>query len=320
MRIFVGGSFGSATRDHDLCKKFIYALGREIVKRGHVLLNGCRSPLDATIAGAAEDWLIENELDPAAHILSYCLKDQKPVHEYGKIRYSALSDWEMTHAELRLPEQIERSHIAIFVAGSEGTFGARNWAYWARKPILGIPRFGGSGETIYYQELRRREEISSLAREEYEVLNELVASMSQYAKDVVDLAERLVTPRTVFPIMSFKREFRDVSASYREVCEELGFDAERTDESDSTDRILPRIENGIRQSAFVIADLTEPSPNVFYEIGFAKGMGKEVIATAKKGTQLPFDVSDVPIVWWELQEELKAGLRKRIAAIVKART
>lgn len=49
-------------------------------------------------------------------------------------------------------------------------------------------------------------------------------------------------------------------------------------------------------------------------------MGKEVIATAKKGTQLPFDVSDVPIVWWELQEELKAGLRKRIAAIVKART
>jgi hypothetical protein len=185
---------------------------------------------------------------------------------------------------------------------------------------LGIPRFGGSGETIYYQELRRREEISSLAREEYEVLNELVASMSQYAKDVVDLAERLVTPRTVFPIMSFKREFRDVSASYREVCEELGFDAERTDESDSTDRILPRIENGIRQSAFVIADLTEPSPNVFYEIGFAKGMGKEVIATAKKGTQLPFDVSDVPIVWWELQEELKAGLRKRIAAIVKART
>lgn len=241
MRIFVGGSFGSATRDHDLCEKFIYALGREIVKRGHVLLNGCRSPLDATIAGAAEDWLIENELDPAAHILSYCLKDQKPVHEYGKIRYSALSDWEMTHAELRLPEQIERSHIAIFVAGSEGTFGARNWAYWARKPILGIPRFGGSGETIYYQELRRREEISSLAREEYEVLNELVASMSQYAKDVVDLAERLVTPRTVFPIMSFKREFRDVSASYREVCEELGFDAERTDESDSTDRILPRI-------------------------------------------------------------------------------
>ncbi len=320
MRIFVGGSFRSATRDLDLCQEFVRALGREIVKQGHVLLNGCRSPLDAAIAQAAEDWLSENEKDPADHILSYCLKDEKPVHQYGRVRYSALTDWEMTHAELRLPEQVELAHVAIFIGGSEGTFGARNWAYWARKPILGIPRFGGSGETIYQQELRRRQESSILAGEEYELLNELAARMSQYAKDVVDLAERLVTPRTVFPIMSFKREFRDISASYKEVCEEFGFDAERTDESDSSERIVPRIENGIRQAAFVIADVTEYSPNVFYEVGFARGMGKEVVATAKRGTQLPFDFSDVPVIWWDIQEELKDGLRKRIAGIVKART
>jgi hypothetical protein len=320
MRIFVSGSFRSVTRDHDLCQEFIETLGREIVRQGHVLLNGCRSALDATIAKAAEEWLVENNRNPAEHILSYCLRDQKPVHQYGRVRYSALSDWDMTHAELKVPEQVELAHVAIFVGGSEGTFGARNWVYWARKPIVGIPRFGGSGETIYEQELRRRQAKSSLAREEYELLNELVARMPQYAKDVVDLAELLVTPRNVFPIMSFKREFRDISASYREVCKEFGFNAERTDESDSSERIIPRIENGIRHAAFVIADLTEYSPNVFYEVGFAQGLGKEVIATARKGTQLPFDFSDVPIVWWELQEDLKEGLRKRIAALVKART
>jgi hypothetical protein len=319
MRIFVGGSFQSATRDLDLCQEFVQALGREIVRQGHVLLNGCRSPLDAAIAQAAEDWLVENEKDPGEHILSYCLKDQKPIHVLGTVRYSALSDWEMTHAELRLPEQIDRAHVAIFVGGSEGTFGARNWAHWARKPILGIPRFGGSGETIYEQELDRRQEIASSVRE-YELLNELAARMSQYAKDVVDLAERVVIPRSVFPILSFKQEFRDVSASYRDVCREFDFSAERTDESDSSERIVPRIEDGIRQAAFVIADITEYSPNVFYEVGFARGMGKEVIATAKRGTQLPFDFSDVPVIWWDIQEELKEGLRKRIAAIVKART
>jgi hypothetical protein len=320
MRIFVGGSFRSATRDHDLLPEFVQALGREIVKQGHVLLNGCRSELDASIARAAEEWLVENKLNPAEHILSYCLREEKPVHQHGRVRYSALSDWQMTHAELRLPEQVELAHVAIFVGGSEGTFGARNWAYWARKPVLGIPRFGGSGETIYMQELRRRRERSADAREEYELLNELAARMPQYATDVVDLAERLVTPRSVFSILSFKHEFREISSSFREVCSEFGFAAERTDESDSLERILPRIENGIRHAAFVIADITEFSPNVCYEVGFAKGLGKEVITTARKGTQLPFDFLDVPVIFWELPEELKEGLRKRVGAIIKART
>jgi hypothetical protein len=320
MRIFVGGSFGSATRDHELCQTFVRALGRQIVKCGHKLLNGCRSPLDSTIAEGAKEWLTDNDKDPKEFILGYYLKDQTPVHQYGTVRRSKLTDWEMTHSELKIPEQIELSHITIFVGGSDGTFGARNWAYWARKPILGIPRFGGAGETIYDQELERRAELSDLAREEYEVLNELEADMSLYAKDVVELAEKLITPRTVFPVLAFKPELRDISATYSEVCSEFGFKSERTDDSDSSERILPRIENGIRQAAFVIADISEPSRNVFYEVGYAKGMGKEVIATAKEGTDLPFDFSDIPILWWNIQEDLKQGLRRRIAAIIKARS
>jgi len=319
MNIFVSGSFRSATRDHELCQKFVESLGREIVRQDHVLLHGCRSPLDVAIAKAAEGWLVDNHGDPAAHIWGYCLSGQEPVNVSGRVLRSALPDWEMTHAELKLPEQVEKAHVAIFVGGSEGTFGARNWAYWARKTILGIPRFGGSGETIYQQELGRRKGTLGTAIEEYELLNELVPLMPQYAKAVVDLAARLVHPHTVFQILSFKHEFLDTSATFKEVCAEFRFISERTDESNSSERILPRIEDGIRQSAFVIADVTEYSPNVFYEVGLAKGLGKEVIVTARKGTQLPFDVSDVPVIWWDIQEELKEALRQRIAAIVKAR-
>lgn len=320
MNIFVGGSFRSATKRPDLCQEFIRTLGREIVRQNHVLLNGCRNDLDAIIAQAAEEWLVENHKDPEKQIVSYCLADQDPVHSHGMVLSSELSDWDMTHPELTLPEQIEKAHVAIFVGGSDGTFGARNWVYWARKPILGIPRFGGSAETIFKQELKRRKAKSSLAREEYERLNKIAAKMPEYAKDVVDLAERLVTPRNVFPILSFKTEFRDISATYGEVCDEFGFHAERTDESDSSSRILPRIEDGIRHAAFVIADVTELSPNVYYEIGLATGLGKEVITTARRGTKLPFDFSDVPIIWWDIQEDLKAGVRKRIAAVVKRQT
>ncbi len=319
MNIFVGGSFKSATRSPEQCQKFVEALGREIAKQDHVLLNGCRSELDAAIAAAAEEWLLENDKDPEERILSYCLKGQNPVHGHGTVRESHLADWEMTHPELMLPEQIELADVAIFVGGSEGTFGARNWVYWARRPVLGIPRFGGSGETIYAQELRRRKEKSVLARTEYEQLNNVGAPMPKYAKGVVELAERLVTPRSVFPILSFKNEFRDISATYKEVCQEFDLNAERTDESDSTERILPRIEDGIRHAAFVIADVTELSPNVYYEIGLAKGLGKPVIITARRGTELPFDLTDFPTIWWDIQEDLKQAVRKRIAAIVKGK-
>jgi nucleoside 2-deoxyribosyltransferase len=114
----------------------------------------------------------------------------------------------------------------------------------------------------------------------------------------------------VFTIMSFKREFRDVFDSFRQVCRTFGFEAERTDESVSRERIIPRIESGIRHSAFVIADVSELSPNVFYEVGFARALGKDVILTARKGTTLPFDVGDVPTIFWEIQSDLKEGLQK----------
>jgi hypothetical protein len=140
--------------------------------------------------------------------------------------------------------------------------------------------------------------------------------MPDFAQEVVRFVERFVTPRDVFVIMSFKREVRDVFASCKEVCREFKFEAQRTDESTSLERIVPRIEGGIRKSAFVIADVTELSPNVFYEVGYAKGLGKDVIVTARKGTELPFDIGDIPTIFWEIQEDLKDGLRKCLAGLV----
>ena len=54
MRIFVGGSLRIVPRELALCHEFAAALGCEIVKQGHVLLNGCRSLLDKEVAGSAQ--------------------------------------------------------------------------------------------------------------------------------------------------------------------------------------------------------------------------------------------------------------------------
>ena len=80
-------------------------------------------------------------------------------------------------------------------------------------------------------------------------------------------------------------------------CKLHSFQARRVDEAPDNRRIIPEIVRGVRHCAFVVADVTEAKPNVYWELGLASGMDKDVIVTAKKGTLLPFDINDVPVIF-----------------------
>ena len=139
------------------------------------------------------------------------------------------------------------------------------------------------------------------------MLNQISCDATCYAHEVVAVVERLVRPRTVFVVMSFKSIYDPLFEAVQSACKERGFEANRTKESLSSERITHLIENGIRQSAFVIADLTELSPNVFYELGYARAFGKDIVLTARRRTKLPFDVFDLQTVFWEQPDDLKCG-------------
>jgi hypothetical protein len=316
MKIVVVGSLRNVTRRPDMCERFVSRLGELIVERDHTLLTGCRGSLDKAIAESAHNRLEALRKDDRVQLVSYRLRDAEPVFRHGSIRISGLTDWELTHPELAVPEQIASAHVAIFIAGSQGTFIAANWARIAGIPVLGIVQFGGAGETLFLSEYKKFQEkyARSITREEFEVLNQDTVDTDLLAQDVISLAERIVTPHIVFTVMPFTSDFRDVFASYEDVCSEFGFKAVRSDEVETNERIVQRIIDGIRSSAFVIADVSEIKPNVFYELGFAQGFGKQVVVTARKGTRLPFDISDVPVILWDGQENLKEQLRKRIRA------
>ena len=318
MKILVVGSLADVPFHSDICEKFVAKLGELIVERNHTLLTGCRGSLDKTIAESAHRRLETLGKDSRAQLVSYRQRDTEPVHRLGTVHLSSRKDWELTHPELNAPEQFAAADAAIFVAGGEGTFIAANWARISGIPVLGVAQFGGASEALYELEYKHFEEkyARSIRREEFEVLNQDTLELDRLSLEVVSLAERIVMPHTVFTIMPFTSQFRDVSGSYRDVCKEFRFDAVRTDESEDYERIVPRIIEGIRRSAFVIADVSEVSPNVFYEIGFAQGLGKPVVLTARKETKLPFDISDVPVIFWDGQENLKEQLRKRIGAVV----
>jgi nucleoside 2-deoxyribosyltransferase len=320
MKIYVGGSLRDVTVDEELCQQFIEKLGAKIAEHGHILLTGCRGSLDKAIAESANQWLEQNGQDLKEirkRIISYKLKADEPIHNFGRVQVSKRADWSLTTPDLSLPEQIAEADVAIFVAGSEGTFFAANWARISGKPILGVARFGGAGSVLFEGE---REEFSKkyshlVSKEDFDMLNQYTDDVDQLAEDVISLCENLMTSNSVFLVMSFKKEYIDLYDAYDAVCKNFGFKAVRTDQVTSLERITPRILDGIRHSAFVIADVTEKSLNVFYEIGFAEGLGRPVIVTAKEGTELPFDIKDTPIVFYSTLNELKQKLQPIIAEV-----
>ena len=274
--------------------------------------------MDKAIAEAAHAALLEAGLDPRKYLISYRLKSEARPHQLGRVQISRLKDWELTHADLHPPEQIAEADVAVFVAGRKGTLLAANWARIAEKPVLGVAQFGGAGQKLFERERDRFKSryAQYVDAEDFDILSEDTGDCAQLAEDVINLCERVITPNMVFTIMPFTDEFREVYATYSDACDEFGLHAERTDESESSERIIPRILHGIRQSAFVIADVSTMSRNVFYEIGFAEGFGRPVIVTARKDTALPFDLVDMPVIFWSSQEELSEKLRRRMGEVV----
>lgn len=110
-------------------------------------------------------------------------------------------------------------------------------------------------------------------------------------------------------------ELDDVLDAIKEGAKRCGVLAERVDEPQSNERITDRILESIRKAEFVIVDLTFSRPNVFYEAGYAHGIGKIPIYIAKDGTKLEFDLKDYPIIFFSNLKNLKDSLEKRLRGL-----
>ncbi len=109
--------------------------------------------------------------------------------------------------------------------------------------------------------------------------------------------------------------FDDVLDAIKETCERCGLTAERVDEVQANERITDRILESIQKAEYVIVDLTESRPNVFYEAGYAQGIGKLPIYIARQGTQLEFDLKDYPVIFFDSYRELKSALEARLRGL-----
>ena len=116
--------------------------------------------------------------------------------------------------------------------------------------------------------------------------------------------------------MSFKDTER-LRESIREGIQSAGYIAIFIDEVQHNELITPELLKHIKDSKFVVVDLTHQNNGAYFEEGYAMGLGKPVIQLCKRGVELHFDIAQKNTVMWATEDDIPELLRKRIVATIE---
>ncbi|MEQ6377442.1 hypothetical protein RZN22_13415 [Bacillaceae bacterium S4-13-58] len=124
--------------------------------------------------------------------------------------------------------------------------------------------------------------------------------------------------RQGFIAMSFDQSMNSASETIKEVIKKTGYEPMRIDNKQHNNRIDSEIIAEIRRSRFVVADVTQHRNGVYYEAGFAQGLGIPVIWTCSKEDfdKLHFDTRQINHIIWDNEEMLYNELFNRIRATI----
>jgi hypothetical protein len=125
----------------------------------------------------------------------------------------------------------------------------------------------------------------------------------------------------VFVGMPFREDMDEVFSTVRDACSELGLRAVRVDDCVAGSGFIIRdITELIERAEFLVFDLTHERPNVYYELGYAHGVGNEaaeILLIAREGTPVHFDSSPLRVRFYRDMDHLRTSavqsLRQMIA-------
>ena len=129
--------------------------------------------------------------------------------------------------------------------------------------------------------------------------------------------------RQAFVAMWLNKSMDDVyDNGFRPAIEDAGYKAVRIDRQPNVDKIDDAIMAAIRQSRFVLADFTHGDAgvrgSVYFEVGFARGLGIEVVSTCREDQidNLHFDTRQYYHIAWKpgALDQLRREIVDRIQA------
>ncbi len=128
-------------------------------------------------------------------------------------------------------------------------------------------------------------------------------------------------PDLVFVIMSFSgRTMLDIYSAIKDECAKIELKATRVDENVGAGLILGEIITLIERAEFIICDLTHERPNVYYELGYAHGIGNQplnIFMVAREGTGLEFDISPFRVQFYRSPKHLRSIIATTFKEMVR---
>jgi hypothetical protein len=98
--------------------------------------------------------------------------------------------------------------------------------------------------------------------------------------------------------------------------ESAGFSVVRGDEIPRVGNLDDNVWRSITQAGVIVADVSVPNPNVYYEIGLAAALGKPVFVFKQGGVQLPADFGGIHYYEYDLVD-LAAGAKDLTTTLEK---
>jgi hypothetical protein len=101
--------------------------------------------------------------------------------------------------------------------------------------------------------------------------------------------------------------------------EKAGYRVGRVDLEPHNDFIMDRIIHLVRKAPFVIADFTGHRNGVYFEAGYARALGIEVIHTCRAShfDKAHFDIQQINTLLWDSGEDLESKLQQRILGTLR---
>lgn len=130
-------------------------------------------------------------------------------------------------------------------------------------------------------------------------------------------------PQLCFVLMPFAEKFQPIYDDHiRATVERAGLRCERADEIRGPTLITWDIWERVNRARFLIAELTDQNSNVFYELGLAHAISKDVILVTQSMDFAPFDLKALRCICYEFTprgtQQLEKELFGTIQSLMKA--
>lgn len=132
-----------------------------------------------------------------------------------------------------------------------------------------------------------------------------------------ELQKTISNGRNAFVAMKYGAETASLREAIRKGIQDAGYNPVIMDEVLHNDNITVEMLKQIRDSRFVVVDLTHQSGGAYFEEGYAMGLGKPVIQLCSSSEELHFDVAQRNTIQWTAEAEIPERLANRIKATIE---